>query len=99
MQDLKQLLNESIVNWTYEKVNGEIRSARGTRAVLNNQLLRDLYRFTDDDMPKGVKPQNDNVVTYWDLDKNAWRSCKADAVIVINDVIPIEDVVNTINNA
>ena len=88
MDNLKELLNENVVIFTFRKVNGEERTALGTRAVLNNSKFASepTINFTENDLPKGTGTANDDVIKYWDLEKRAWRSCRIDSVISINNV-------------
>lgn len=82
-KDLKQLLKEQIVEFTFTKKNGEVRNARGTR---NIDLLLSISDtgFSEDDKPKGIGKESDTSCPYWDLDKKAWRSVCLDSVISIN---------------
>lgn len=79
---LKTLLNQGVVNFTFKKANGEIRTARGTR---NFDVLINLpdSGFTEKDKPKGTGYENPNVIPYWDLDKQAWRSVREDSIMSI----------------
>lgn len=86
MQDLKELLNNAIVTFTFKKTNGEDRVAVGTRC------LAIATGMTDDDKPKGVKSETPGVVAFWDCEKQAWRSCREDAVISIDKVLSRNEV-------
>lgn len=81
--DLKQLLKNGIVEFSFVKKNGEIRNARGTR---NIDLLMSIddSGFTESDKPKGIGVESDTSCPYWDLDKKAWRSVCVDSIISIN---------------
>lgn len=88
MNNLKELLNENVVSFTFRKVNGEERTALGTRTVLYNSEFASwpIINFTENDLPKGTGTENNDVIKYWDLEKRAWRSCRVDSVISINNV-------------
>ena len=90
---LKEYLNENVVVFTFKKVNGEERQAIGTRAVLNDSEFssNEHVNFTQYDLPKGIKTVNDDIITYWDLDKFEWRSCRVDSIISIDKVITKND--------
>lgn len=61
------------VEFVYTKVNGEKRTAHGT---LKHSVLE-----AKNAMPTGNKPYLcDDVLRYYDLDKEAWRSAKKDAI-------------------
>lgn len=99
MEDLKELLNKEIVDFTFTKANGEIREARGTRLVLfdDSAWLREITNFKDEDLPKGNKTANLDVITYWDCDKEAWRSLRADSLVSINKIVTIKELNNDID--
>ena len=90
---LKEVLNENVVVFTFKKVNGEERQAIGTRAVLTDSEFssNEHINFTQYDLPKGIKTVNDDIITYWDLDKFEWRSCRVDSIISIDKVITKND--------
>ena len=76
---LLALLNKSIVNFTYRKVDGTIRNAVGTR----NLCLACQSLGISIPMPKSGK---ENPTAYYDLEKGAWRSFKGENVLSINGV-------------
>ena len=63
-----RLLTESVVNFSYKKVDGSIRQAKGSNADLP-------YTGT----PK--RETNFGVLVYWDLEVNAFRSAKIELLI------------------
>ena len=81
-KDLKTMLSEGLVTFTFKKVNGEIRSATGTR-ILKPYIA---MGFTDADMPKGTGKEVPGVVAFWDIDKGGWRSVREDSIISIDSV-------------
>lgn len=81
MENLKDLLKDAIVTFTFKKTNGEERTAVGTRC------LTIATGMTEDDKPKGIKSEAPGVITFWDCEKQAWRSCQEDAVISIVKVL------------
>lgn len=89
MFDIKRLLSEGTVRFIYEKNNGEVREAWGTRNI--DLLLNDKDSgFTENDKPKGTGKEYDTSCPYWDLDKKAWRSVRIDSVITILEFDNIE---------
>ena len=82
-QDLKTLLSEGIVTFTFTKANGETRTATGTR-ILNSAIA---MGYTEDDKPKGVRKEVPGVIAFWDIDKGAWRSVREDSIISIDRVV------------
>lgn len=89
MFDIKRLLSEGTVRFIYEKNNGEVREAWGTRNI--DFLLNDKDSgFTENDKPKGTGKEYDTSCPYWDLDKKAWRSVRIDSVITILEFDNIE---------
>lgn len=82
MEDIKNLLSEGVVRFLYEKNNGEIREALGTRNI--DILMNDEGSgFAEDDKPKGTDREYETSCPYWDLEKKAWRSVRIDSVITI----------------
>ena len=77
IKDLRKALNEGLVHFEFIKKDGSHRYARGTTSP-------DL--IPTDDTPKGVRtPEqqaayNRQTVTFYDIDKKAWRSMRIDAL-------------------
>lgn len=71
--ELRAALKSSVVKFTFTKLNGEKREARGTT---NGDLIPEEYRT------KYVsKPSSNKVVTYFDLDVNGFRNVSVDSKI------------------
>ena len=85
-KDLKQLLSEGIVEFTFKKKNGEIRTAKGSRSI---EVLMNTPSsgFTEENKPTGTGKESTTSIPYWDFDKQAWRSVCIDAVISIDKVV------------
>jgi len=66
IQDFKNALHEGIVEFQYEKKNGEIRDAKGT---LNIEIMG------ESNIPKGTGYEiSDSNIRYYDLNSEGWRS-------------------------
>lgn len=82
VETLRTLLAKNIVRFTYQKVDGEIRHAVGTRNL-------DIARAkTGVDIPAprfGEQPYS-----YYDVEKMGWRSYKPELLISIDGVTPVE---------
>lgn len=76
---LLALLQKGIVNFTYRKVDGSVRTAIGTR----NLCLACKVLGVSVPMPKGKK---ENPTAYYDIEKGDWRSFKAENVLSIDGV-------------
>lgn len=63
--ELRKLLRKNIVNFEFIKLDGHVRPARGTT------MMRYIPK---DQQPKGIRPSSDMVATFWDMEKDAWRS-------------------------
>lgn len=63
--ELRKLLRNKIVNFEFIKLDGDVRPARGTTMM---------KYIPAKDHPKGIRPSSDKVATFFDLDKDAWRS-------------------------
>lgn len=77
---LHTLLTHNIVYFTFRKVNGEIRHAKGTRNILAAENYTSQYISR----PMGEEQPN----SYYDVEKMGWRSYKPENLISIDKVIP-----------
>ena len=68
MSTIKEQLEKGIVTFTFVKKDGSVRTAKGTRCFDNPLAVGENYV-----PPKGVGVPKEGVITYWDLDKSAWR--------------------------
>lgn len=77
IEQLKKRLHEGEVEFTYKKKNGEERQAKGT-------LNKDIYG--EDHAPKnsGIE-YSENVIRYFDIYSNSWRSFIKENLISIKD--------------
>ena len=75
--DLRQALSEGVVLFDFIKKDGSLRHARGTTCP-------DLV--PTDNTPQGKRTPrqqeryNQQVVTFYDIDKKGWRSMRIDAI-------------------
>jgi len=63
--ELRKLLRKKIVNFEFIKLDGKVRPAQGTTMM---------KYIPKEDHPKGIRPSSDMVATFFDMDKDAWRS-------------------------
>lgn len=80
---LHTLLAHNIVYFTFRKVNGEIRHAKGTR----NLTLAENTTGVCIPTPKGAEQP----YSYFDIEKMGWRSYKPENLISIDGVLPRTD--------
>lgn len=80
---LHSLLAHNIVSFTYQKVNGEIRHAKGTRSIHAAENYTSQYISR----PMGEEQPN----SYYDVEKMGWRSYKPENLISIDGVLPRTD--------
>ena len=80
---LRTLLANNIVSFTFRKVNGEIRHAKGTRNLDIARNHTGEYIPT----PKGEEQPN----SYYDVEVMGWRSYKPENLISIDGVYVRED--------
>lgn len=82
--ELKEKLRNGIVTFTYTKKDGTTRQARGTliqdRSIVGENFVA----------PKGTGVEKTGAISYWDLDKDAWRSCQDSSIISIDKFIDSE---------
>ena len=62
---LRDQLRLGVLDFSYKKTDGTLREARGTK---------NLDEIPEDKHPIGGTSPGDSVITYFDLDKGAWRS-------------------------
>ena len=78
-QELREILINNKVKLTFTKVNGEER-------IMDCTLLPE---FLPEPKPlkegeeKKVRKENDAVIAMWDLNKNAFRSCRLENVVSV----------------
>jgi hypothetical protein len=65
IEELRKLLRKKIVRFEFIKLNGETRPSVGTTM---------LKYVPPSQHPKGIRPSSPKVATFYDLDKDAWRS-------------------------
>jgi len=63
---LKTMMKYQTVQFYYQKVNGEIRQAFGTMRV----------EIITDKIKNNIRKKNDDLLTYWDTEKQSFRSFK-----------------------
>ena len=80
---LRTLLAHNIVSFTFRKVNGEIRHAKGTR----NLTLAESHTKTDIPKPRGEEQPN----SFYDVEAMGWRSYKPENLISIDGVVACTD--------
>lgn len=75
MQNLVEMLNEGMVEFTFRKKNGEVRNMFGTRNM----------SYVPDEMkPKGgMNSKSEHIVTVFDLENMSWRSFDIDSVLEV----------------
>ena len=76
---LRTLLAHNIVSFTFRKVNGEIRHAKGTR----NLTLAESRTKTDIPKPRGEERPN----SFYDVEAMGWRSYKPENLISIDGLV------------
>lgn len=78
---LREKLQQGKTNFVFRKKDGSKRNAVGT---LNFDLIpKDDWPVTADDIDSDYKDKNKGVVTYYDLEKMAWRCCKTENILEI----------------
>lgn len=84
--EIKEKLENGIVEFTFRKVDGTERSARGTRCFGERSIVGENF------VPvKGTGVEKTGVISYWDLDKEAWRSFGEYSVVSIDSFISKEE--------
>ena len=78
---LRGKLQNGEVNFVFKKKDGTRRPARGTLQL--SLVPEQDKQFAT---PQEDKPQRDDQVTYYDLEKMAWRCCKSENILSIEGV-------------
>lgn len=92
---LRSLLAHYIVRFTFRKVDGTIRNAVGTR----NLALAQAYLQTKPETRGFVIPTpkgEEQPYSYYDIEKNEWRSYKPENLIRIDGFVELPNPVRTI---
>lgn len=85
---LREKLQQGKTSFVFKKKDGSKRNAIGT---LDFDLIpKDDWPVTAEDIDSDYKDKNEGVVTYYDLEKMAWRCCKTENILEI-DGDKIED--------
>lgn len=63
---------------------GTLRKAMGTRNL-------SMSFIPTEDIPLGVTTPSPDVVTYWDIDRGEWRSCRRDRIVFVGDEVAVEE--------
>ena len=77
LKELKERLKHEVVAFRYFKKDGSIRTAIGT---LDSTKNTDLANYENS---SANYTKNPNVTTYWDVNKNAWRTFKNNLLVEI----------------
>ena len=77
LKELKERLKHEVVAFKYFKKDGSIRIAIGT---LDSSKSTDLANYENS---SANYTKNPNVTTYWDVNKNAWRTFKNNLLVEI----------------
>ena len=73
-QTLKDLLKQNILVVSFKKIDGTDRK-------MTCSLKEDIVPVLESKEPKRKKPENDNVLPVWDMEKSAFRSFRIDSLI------------------
>lgn len=74
---LKQMLREGAIEFEYTKKDGTTRIAVGTTKL---DLFKDSQNYKQ---PVGNREANSDIITYWDMDKDGWRSFNGNNLVHI----------------
>lgn len=80
-QELKKRLQEGIVSFTFKKKDGEVRLAKGTTKI---DMIPESKRPVEKTLIEGTTPSVSSFQTYFDTDKEAWRSFVKNSLVSID---------------
>jgi hypothetical protein len=72
-EQIKQLLSKHVVSISFKKVDG-------TERKMLCSLKKDILPIVESKETTKKKPENENVLPVWDLEKNAFRSFRLDSL-------------------
>lgn len=73
-EELKNLLKQNVASISFKKVDGTERTIKCT-------LKQDVVPAYESKHSSRKKPDNENVLPVWDLEKDAYRSFRIDSLI------------------
>jgi hypothetical protein len=76
--NLRAAMGVGIVRFVYRKMDGSLRIALGTN---DDQLIPSA------NIPKGTRRMPENMISYWDLTAQDWRSCKTERIERIEAIV------------
>lgn len=79
IEELRKMLNTGTVSFVYTKKDGSTREATGTTH---------LDSIPEGDHPKGTGKTNEDMVNYFDTDKQGWRSFHKDSFQHVTNFVP-----------
>ena len=82
-ESIRSLLQSNVVNVQFTKSDGSIRNMVCT--------LQESFTWPYEKKTDKVKPENNDVIAVWEIDKQAWRSFRIDSII---SAVVVEDPVN-----
>lgn len=80
-QDLKKKLHEGVVSFTFKKKDGTTRTAKGTTKM---DLIPEEKRPVEKTIDPNVVQGETSFQTYYDIDKQAWRSFVKSSLVSID---------------
>ena len=81
IEELRNMLKSGTVSFVYTKKDGSTREATGT-------TLLDI--IPEDNHPKGTGKTNEDLVNYFDTDKQGWRSFHRDSFQHVTGFVPAD---------
>ena len=82
-ESIRSLLKNDVLEVVFIKTDGNVREMRCT--------LQEKFVETYDKKTDKVKPENDSVISVWDLDNSGWRSFRVDSIQSVS-VVESDDV-------
>lgn len=93
-EDLEFKMEIGIVLFYYLYATGETKKNKKRIGTLRKALgTRNLSMsfIPTEDIPEGLRVPSVDVVTYYDIDRAAWRSCRRDHIVFVGNEIAIEE--------
>lgn len=78
---LRTSLQEGEVRFVFIKKDGSRRPSVGTTNL--DLVPKEMWPLTADDIDAETRQRNEGVITYYDLEKMAWRCCKVENILEV----------------
>ncbi len=84
---LQDMLRKGVYSIIFEKVDGSTRTMKCTLMAEFLPVGDNTYLVDGEIVEKPKKKENPDVVSVWDLEKEAWRSMRLDKIQLVKELV------------